>query len=49
MNLQVAVVRTEYSTSINFRVFEFYEDFHSQVFNFAIFYNGERREIKYQY
>ena len=38
MDLQVAVVITEFSTSINFRVFEFHEDFHSQVFHFAIFF-----------
>ena len=27
---------------------KFWEDWFSQVFNFAIFYNGEKREIKDQ-
>ena len=33
---------------IKFRLLKFHEDFYSRVFNIAIFYNCEKREIKYQ-
>jgi len=33
---------------IKFRVFKFREDFYTRVFNFAIFLQSRKREIKYQ-